>query len=139
MATVFTQIINGALPGHFVWQDDRCVVILTIQPLRDGHLLVIPREEVDCWDDLPAPLAAHLISVSQSIAKAIKAVFAAPRAGIVVAGFEVPHTHLHVFPAHSMEDFDFSRAAAASAEQLADNAAKIRAQLQAQGFTQADC
>ena len=74
MPSIFTRIINGELPGHFVWKDAEAVAFLTIQPIRDGHLLVIPRAEIDHWDDLPEALSNHLMSISQRTTKALKAV-----------------------------------------------------------------
>ena len=61
MASIFTRIIQGELPGHFVWRDDHCVAIMTIQPIRAGHVLVIPKAEIDQWTDLPVELAHHLM------------------------------------------------------------------------------
>ncbi len=136
MASVFTQIINGDLPGQFVWQDDRCVGLLTIQPIRDGHVLVIPREEVNHWDDMEPALAGHVMQVAQQIAKALKKAYPARRVGLIVAGLEVPHTHLHVIPIDQMGDFDFSRATSPSAEALAEVAAKLRAVLRDMGHVE---
>lgn len=129
MASVFSKIIAGELPGHFVWQDDVCVVILTIQPIKPGHLLVIPRAEIDHWDDLPAETAAHLMSVSQKMAKALKVAFPSLRVGMVIAGLEVPHTHIHVFPVDAISDFDFTQAKPAFAEDLKEAADKLIAAL----------
>lgn len=108
MSSVFTKIIEGDLPGRFVWRDEQCVGFLSIQPLAQGHVLVVPRQEVDAWVDLPADLAAHLMTVSQSIGKAIDAAFEPKRVGLMIQGFEVPHTHLHVWPTNSIEEFDFA-------------------------------
>ncbi|GAA1821901.1 HIT family protein [Planosporangium flavigriseum] len=110
MPTLFTKIINGELPGRFVYTDDRAVAFLTIAPITMGHTLVVPRAEVDDWTALEPNLQSHLMVVSGKIGAAVRRAFEAPRAGLVVAGFEVPHTHLHVFPAWGMEDFDFKRA-----------------------------
>lgn len=129
MASVFTKIIARELPGHFVWEDDVCVVILTIQPLKPGHVLVIPRAEIDHWDDLPADTAAHLMHVSQKMAKALKTAFPSLRVGMVIAGLEVPHTHIHVFPVDAISDFDFTQAKPAFAEELQEVADKLRAAL----------
>lgn len=129
MASVFTKIIAGELPGHFIWKDEVCVAILTIQPLKPGHVLVIPREEVDHWDDLPAATAAHLMQVSQKMAKAIKVAFPSLRVGMAIAGLEVPHTHIHVFPLDAISDFDFTQAKPAFAEELQEAAEKLRAAL----------
>src|SRR5215471_1246615 len=118
MATVFTRIINGELPGRFVYADDLVVAFLSIMPLTEGHTLVVPRQEVDQWTDADEPLLHHCIDVAQRIGNAAKHAFGATRAGLVIAGLEVPHLHVHVFPAWSLEDFSFSRAKPASAEEL---------------------
>jgi diadenosine tetraphosphate (Ap4A) HIT family hydrolase len=110
MPTLFTKIINGDLPGRFVWTDDRAVAFLTIAPITPGHTLVVPREEVDDWTAIEPDLLSHLMLVSGRIGAAVRRAFDAPRAGLVVAGFEVPHAHLHVFPAWGLQDFDFARA-----------------------------
>ncbi len=110
MATLFTRIISGELPGRFVWQDELCVGFLSIGPLSTGHTLVVPRQEIDKWTDAPAELVAHLSVVAQIIGRAQVAAFGAERAGLEIAGFEVPHLHLHVWPVNSLADFDLSRA-----------------------------
>ena len=112
MSTVFTKIIDGDLPGRFVWSDDRAVAFLSINPLGPGHTLVVPREEVDHWVDADPGLLGHLTTVAHAVGEAVRAVFAPPRVGLLVAGFEVPHLHLHVFPAADMAAFDFANAAA---------------------------
>lgn len=111
MATVFTKIIDGELPGRFVWRDDRCVGFLSINPLRHGHVLVVPVVEVDHWLDLDPDLNAHLMSVSQIIGQAQMAAFSPTRIGLMVAGLEVPHVHLHVVPIDGVHDMDFANAA----------------------------
>lgn len=111
MATVFTKIIEGDLPGRFVWRDERCVGFLSINPLRHGHTLVVPIEEVDHWVDLDPVLNAHLMSVSQTIGRAQMAAFSPTRVGLMIAGLEVPHTHLHVVPIDGVHDMDFANAA----------------------------
>ncbi|HEV7899786.1 MAG TPA: HIT family protein [Planosporangium sp.] len=110
MPTLFTKIINGDLPGRFVWTDDRVVAFLTIAPITAGHTLVVPRQEVDDWTVIEPDLLSHLMIVSGKIGAAVRRAFDAPRAGLVVAGFEVPHAHVHVFPAWGLADFDFARA-----------------------------
>ena len=107
MSTVFTKIIEGEIPGRFVWQDERCVGFLSIDPLAQGHTLVVPREEHDHWIDLPEDLAAHLMVVSQRIGQAIDAVWRPARVGQMIQGFEVPHTPVHVGPAETVEQFQF--------------------------------
>lgn len=111
MSTVFTKIINGELPGRFVWKDDQAVGFLSINPLGPGHTLVVPREEVDHWVDADADLVSHLTRVAHTIGQAIREVWQPPRVGLIIAGFEVPHLHVHVFPAWGLGAFDFSQAA----------------------------
>lgn len=110
MSTLFSRIIKGEIPGRFVWHDERCVAFLTIAPLRPGHVLVVPRHEVDEWTDADDDLLAHLIATAKQIGAAQKTSFQAPRAGLVIAGFEVPHLHVHVFPAWDVNDFNFDNA-----------------------------
>lgn len=129
MPTLFTRIINGELPGRFVYTDDRAVAFLSIAPLNPGHTLVVPRTEVDQWTDADGPLLHHCMDVAQRIGVAAKQAFDAPRAGVVIAGLEVPHLHVHVFPAWSESDFDFARAKPATDEELDSAAAKLRAAL----------
>lgn len=129
MASVFSLIMDGAIPGHFVWRDETCVAIMTIQPIRTGHVLVIPREEIDQWSDLPVETASHLIAVSHKIANAMKAVFPAKRIGLMIAGLEVPHTHIHLVPMDSMDDLSFAFAKNAQQAELAAAADQIRTAL----------
>ena len=138
MPSVFTHIINGDLPGHFVWKDTECVAFLTIQPIREGHVLVVPRAEIDHWDAVPEATARHLISVSRKIAHGIKEAWKPLRVSLIIAGFEVPHTHLHLIPADDMGDLSFARARSASKEELADAASLLRATLSAQGNAEAE-
>jgi diadenosine tetraphosphate (Ap4A) HIT family hydrolase len=110
MPTIFTKIIEGEIPGRFVWQDDRVVAFLTVAPIVPGHTLVVPRAEIDDWTAIDPDLLGHVMKVCALVGEAVKKAFDAPRAGLVIAGFEVPHAHVHVFPAHDMTDFDFGRA-----------------------------
>ena len=124
MATVFTRIIEGDLPGRFVWRDEHAVAFLSINPLADGHLLVVPVTEVDHWIDLPAGTWAHLNEVVRACGQAVQRAFDPVRVGTVIAGFEVPHVHVHVFPAQEMDDFDFRRAASDPDPDAMDDAAE---------------
>lgn len=108
MSTLFTKIINGDIPGRFIWKDRDCVSFLTIGPLTDGHVLVVPREEVDKWTDASPELVSKLMAVSQTIGQAQVSAFGAPRAGVIIAGFEVEHLHVHVFPAYGLDNFSFA-------------------------------
>jgi histidine triad (HIT) family protein len=132
MPTLFTRIITGDLPAEFVWRDDECACFLSINPLSPGHTLVVPREEIDHWLDCPDALRDHLMAVAQVMGRAIQAAFAPERVGLIIAGFEVPHLHLHVFGAGGLGDFDFRRAGSASSDDLTGSGARLRAALDAQ-------
>lgn len=109
MASIFTKIIGGEIPGRFVYRDDQCVAFLTIAPLKSGHTLVVPIREVDHWLDLPADLGAHLFAVSQKIGRAIQEVFQPEKVGLMIAGLEVRHVHLHLVPIWDVGDLDFAK------------------------------
>ena len=129
MASVFTKIINGELPGRFVYRSDNVVAFLSIEPLTYGHTLVVPVAEVDRWTDLPQGVWNEVNEASQLIGNAIREAFNAPRCGYIIAGFDVPHTHIHLFPTDKMSDYDFRTAMAADATDPAkmdEAAAKIR-------------
>ncbi|MBS2035826.1 HIT family protein [bacterium] len=108
MATLFTRIINGELPGRFVHRDPLCVAFLSIHPLQPGHTLVVPVEEVDHWIDLKPELLHHCMQVAQRIARAAQQAFEPEKVGLMLAGLEVPHVHFHVVPINSGNDMDFS-------------------------------
>jgi diadenosine tetraphosphate (Ap4A) HIT family hydrolase len=135
MPTIFTKIIDGEIPGTFVWSDDRCVAFMSINPLRPGHTLVVPREEIDHWLDCPTDLRDHLMEVSQAIGRAIYKVHSPEKVGLMIAGLEVPHLHLHVVPIDSVTDLDFANAAASvDRDELEEEAAAIRYVLTAMGL-----
>ncbi|TDE88903.1 HIT family protein [Occultella glacieicola] len=134
MATLFTRIIDGEIPGRFVWSDEVCVAFLTIEPLQLGHVMVVPRAEVDQWVDLPAGVAAHVFAVAQAIGTAQRSAFDAARIGMLIQGYEIPHTHVHVWPSRSPADFDLGSAMRDVPDAHADHAAAtLRAQLRADG------
>jgi histidine triad (HIT) family protein len=133
MPTIFTRIIEGELPGAFVWRDDVCVAFLSIAPLKPGHTLVVPRAEVDHWIDLDPEVNAHLMRVAQQIATAQQRAFSPVRVGLMIAGLEVPHVHLHVVPIDGMHDLDFDNASPADPEGLAEAATQLRSALRDAG------
>ena len=136
MASLFTRIIDGELPGHFALKDDVCVVFMTIQPITEGHALVVPRLPVDRWIDLPRSVNAHVFDVAQRVGTAQSKVFGRKRVGLVIAGFEVNHCHLHCIPADEMSNLHFANQQAnVPAEQLAAAASRLAAQLRADGVT----
>ena len=134
MSTVFEMIIEGAIPGRFVWSDDKCVVFSTIEPVTPGHMLVVPRDPIDKWTDLPPSLLSHLFEVAQIVGKAQQRAFGVPRSGMVVAGFEVPHSHIHVIPASSESDIQLANARPASGSDLDDAANALRDTLRFEGY-----
>ena len=134
MATLFTRIIDGELPGCFVWRDDQCVSFLSINPVRPGHALVVPRAEIDHWIDLDEVALAHLTQVAQTIGEAQQRAFDPARIGLLVAGMEVPHAHLHLIPIRGEADLHLSNAAVSVAgDELERNAKAIRAALRELG------
>ena len=127
MSSVFTKIINGELPGRFVYEDDEVVAFLTIQPMTQGHTLVVLRAEIDQWQDVDAETFNKVMGVAQLIGKAVCKAFGADRAGVIIAGLEVPHLHVHVFPAYNLTDFGFANIDRNPSEESRDEAqAKIK-------------
>jgi diadenosine tetraphosphate (Ap4A) HIT family hydrolase len=132
--TLFTRIIRGELPGRFVWRDDDVVAFLTIAPLRPGHVLVVPTAEVDHWTDLDPATWARVCEVSRLIGAVIETEFECDRVGLIVAGLEVPHCHVHLVPIRSEGDLNFANADHdASAAALDDAAERIRTALRDSG------
>ena|ERR1700736_5143395 len=130
MPSVFSKIINGELPGRFVYEDDESVAFLTIAPITQGHTLVVPRAEIDQWQDLDPDVFNRIMGLSQRIGKAVRRAFDAPRAGLLIAGLEVPHLHIHVFPGYSLNDFNIANADPNPSQKSLDEAqAKIKAAL----------
>jgi histidine triad (HIT) family protein len=134
MASIFTRIINRELPGRFVYEDDLgddgVVAFLTIEPMTPGHTLVVPRAEVDNWQNVEPALFHRVMDVAQWIGKAVCCAFGAQRAGVIIAGLEVPHLHVHVFPAYNLTDFGFANVDRNPAPEALDAAqAKIKAAL----------
>jgi histidine triad (HIT) family protein len=131
MPSIFTRIIDGELPGRFVWRDDVCVAFLSIAPIKTGHTLVVPIAEVDHWLDLDTATAAHLMEVAQAVGRAQQVAFSPVRIGLVIAGLEVPHCHLHVIPIDAEADLHFANADPSTPAEALDAAADaLRAVLQ---------
>ena len=134
MPTLFTRIIEGEIPGTFVWRDEQCVAFMSINPLRRGHTLVVPRMEVNHWVDCPPDLRDHLFAVSQQIGKAQQQAFQPTRIGLMIAGLEVPHLHIHLVPIDGVHDLDFANAATSvDRDDLEDAASSIRYLLRSMG------
>ncbi|HSJ82545.1 MAG TPA: HIT family protein [Acidimicrobiia bacterium] len=136
MPTLFTRIIEGEISGTFVWRDDQCVAFLSINPLRRGHALVVPRMEVDHWIDCPPDLSSHLFAVARDIGEAQQRAFRPKRIGLMIAGLEVPHLHIHVVPIDGVHDLDFANAAqSVEAGELEEAASAIRTELTSMGLS----
>jgi diadenosine tetraphosphate (Ap4A) HIT family hydrolase len=130
MATVFSKIINGELPGRFVYEDEEFAAFLTVAPVTQGHTLVVPRAEIDQWQDVDGAVFARVMAVCQLIGKAVCLAFNTERAGVIIAGLEVPHLHVHVFPTRSLSDFGFAHVDRNPTPESLDEAqAKIKAAL----------
>ena len=137
MPTLFSRIIAGELPGRFVWRDDDVVAFLTINPIQPGHVLVVPVQEVDHWIDLDADLLGRLTAVSQAIGRAQQAAFDPVRVGVIIAGLEVPHCHVHLIPITSEAELSFSRADPdPDPAALDDAAARLRDALRTAGHAE---
>lgn len=127
MPSIFTRIVNGEIPCHKVAEDDRYLAFLDINPLREGHTLVIPKPEVDKFFELPVEILAGIMPFAQGVARKIAKVVPCDRIGVSVIGLEVPHAHVHLIPIDSVHDMDFSRPKLKfSQEELAAIAERIR-------------
>lgn len=127
MPSIFTRIVNGEIPCHKVAEDDRYLAFLDINPLCEGHTLVIPKMEVDKFFELPVEILAGIMPFAQGVARKIAKVVPCDRIGVSVIGLEVPHAHVHLIPIDSLHDMDFSRAKLKlSPQELAAIAERIR-------------
>jgi histidine triad (HIT) family protein len=128
--SIFSKIIDGDVPGVFVWRDQQCVGILSIAPMNPGHTLVVPRQEVDHWIDVEPELARHLFTVAQTIGRAQQQAFNPRRIGVMIVGDEVPHAHIHIVPINAAGELSFAHANHNPPEGSLEAAAgKIRAAL----------
>ncbi len=109
MASIFTRIINKEIPGYIVAENDDAIAFLDINPLNEGHTLVVPKKEVDKLFDLDEDTYLKLQSFTHKVAKAIEKTIPCLRVGVAVIGLEVPHAHIHLIPLHGMHDIDFGR------------------------------
>ncbi|WP_029288185.1 HIT family protein [Cellulomonas sp. HZM] len=134
MTTLFTRIIDGEIPGRFVWADDTAVAFTTIAPITSGHTLVVPRAEIDQLTDAPDDVLTHVTLVARTIGRALKSAWDAPRAALLVAGFEIPHLHLHVLAAWDEASLTFANARTdVPGAELDAAAERLRTELRAAG------
>jgi histidine triad (HIT) family protein len=129
MASLFARIIRGEIPCEKILEDDRFIAFLDIRPIAPGHTLVVPKEERDNLFDFDATTLSQTLPFAQRVAKALALSVPCVRVGVMVAGFEVPHAHMHLVPIHDEGDLSFSRAKPATREELAAVGARIRAKL----------
>jgi len=109
MPSIFTRIINREIPGYIVAEDEHNIAFLDINPLNEGHTLVVPKQETDKLFDLDEDTYLNLQAFSYKVAKAIEGAIPCLRVGVAVIGLEVPHAHIHLIPLYGMHDVDFSR------------------------------
>lgn len=107
--TIFSKIIAGEIPGYKIAENEHFFAFLDIFPLREGHVLVVPKIETDKFFDLPAAYLSEMLVFAQPIAKAIEKTFDCNRVGITVIGLEVPHAHLHLIPINAANDLNFTQ------------------------------
>ncbi len=132
MASIFTKIVTREIPAHIVAENDEFLAFLDINPLAEGHTLVIPKVEVDYLFDLGDDVLSKILVFSKGVAKAIESVITCERIGVSVIGLEVPHAHVHLIPMNSIDDMNFTRLKLSlSPEELAETAKKINAAYQA--------
>lgn len=129
MATLFTRIIQGEIKCYKILEDERYFAFLDHRPINPGHTLVVPKEEIDSIFDLDEQLVGGLMRFAGKIAAALRKTFPYKRVGIMVAGMEVPHAHIHLIPINTVFDLSFAKTKPAGRDELAANAGKIRANL----------
>ena len=134
MTTIFTRIIEGEIPGRFVWRDEDVVAFLPIALLAPGHTLVVPIEPVDHWIDLEPALHAKAWTVARSIGRALDSIYRPTKVGVLVVGEEVPHAHIHLVPFTELSQMSFANQDTDPApEALDQQAGALRAALRAAG------
>ncbi|TAF67732.1 MAG: HIT family protein [Cytophagales bacterium] len=126
MASIFTKIIEGQIPAHKIAENEYCLAFLDIAPITQGHTLVVPKKEIDYLYDLEDELLTELNLFAKKVAQAIKKAMLCQRVGVIVAGFEVPHAHIHLIPANDMSVFTFEYKKPATQDELAKTADLIR-------------
>ena len=129
MASLFTRIIKGEIPAQRILEDDRFLAFLDIRPISPGHTLVVPKLEVDELFALDADTLSAALPFAQKVAAALKKTVPCKRVGVMVAGFEIPHAHIHLVPIEHEGDLSFSKARPAKPEDLASLAQAIRGNL----------
>lgn len=131
MATIFTKIIRGEIPCHKVTETDKHIAFLDINPIAEGHTLVVPKQEIDYFFDLPDELFQSTMDVSRTIARAIDEALDPLRTGVIVQGLEVPHAHLHLIPLYKSDQImALGHNVSVSQERMEELAEKISAKVE---------
>jgi len=134
VTSVFSRIIAGEIPGRFAYADETCVVFSTIEPITPGHMLVVPRAEVPSFAEAPDDLLAHLAVVAKRIGQALEAAYPGTRAVLMIAGFDVPHLHLHAFAVRGQGEMSFANAHPANGDELDAACDAVRQALRDLGY-----
>ena len=129
MPSIFTRIVRGEIPCAKIAEDDRFLAFLDVRPIAEGHTLVVPKQEIDRLFDLPDDLLAAVLPFARPIARALERTVPCARVGLMVAGLEVPHAHVHLAPIRGVGDLNFAHAKPADPAALAALAARVRAAL----------
>lgn len=129
MPSIFTKIIRGEIPCQKILEDDHYFSFMDIKPIKTGHTLIIPKQEIDYLFDLDDDLLSGMMLFSKKVAAAIRKVVPCERIGIMVAGLEVPHAHIHLIPIDGIGDLNFAKAQPSNNDTLAELAQKIRENL----------
>jgi histidine triad (HIT) family protein len=120
MTTIFSKIIAGEVENYKIYEDDMTFVFLTLRPHAKGHMLIVPKIEVDHWDDVPEDYYRAMWDTARKMAKLLKEKFNPKRVGVMIQGFEIPHAHIHIVPINDVHDLDTSKTQDATPEELAD-------------------
>ncbi len=118
MSTLFTKIIRGEIPSYKVYEDDSFFAFLTIEPLSPGHTLLVPKREVDKWTELTDEEIKAFFIVAKNLAIKLEKKFEVKRVGVIVAGFMVPHVHIHLIPCNEESELNFTTAKKATEDEL---------------------
>lgn len=126
MASIFSRIVAGEIPAHKIYENERCLAFLDINPLAKGHTLVIPKQEIDYLFDVEDELLSELMVFGKTVAKAIDRAVPCKRVGVSVVGLEIPHAHIHLIPINNIDDMNFAKPKLSlSDEEMGEIAGKI--------------
>lgn len=131
--SVFTRIIKREIPAEIIYEDDQCIVFMIAEANTPGHVLVVPKEQIEEWLELKRPLLDHLVATAQAIGKIQKEVYKPTRIELAIVGLDIKHVHLSVFPISNVADTNFAIAQPVSLEDRAMEADKLRSAIKAQG------